>query len=287
MNRPKISVVTPSFNQGEYLEETIASVLEQNYPNLEYIVIDGGSSDESVGIIKKYERYLAYWVSEKDDGQAQAINKGFARAAGDILCWINSDDYFLPEAFDFVAANIGLEQPEILFGDCRHFDDSTGKSWGSDVQRAAKDFDLTLCDYIIQPSSFWNRTCWQNSGPLNEKMNYAFDWEWFIRAERKRTKLRPVKKYFAKYRIHPRHKTATGGVIRAQEIISIYNGFAGKKYGELYRTLNQRKRIVDFIRTNMRRARLGRHESRLLKIILLRSLFAYDADSVRQISAMV
>ena len=100
---PKISIVTPSYNQTQFLERTILSVLNQNYPNLEYIIIDGGSTDESVEIIKKYEKYLYYWVSEKDKGQSAAINKGFRKSKGEILAWQNSDDIYFPGVFKYIA----------------------------------------------------------------------------------------------------------------------------------------------------------------------------------------
>ena len=107
---PKISIVTPSFNQGRYLETTILSILNQGYPDLEYIIIDGGSDDGSVDIIKEYDKHIKYWVSEKDDGQSQAINKGMAHAKGDWVAWINSDDYYLPNTF-FNVMNKAMNSP--------------------------------------------------------------------------------------------------------------------------------------------------------------------------------
>jgi len=112
---PKISIVTPSYNQGQFIEETIRSILLQNYPNLEYIIIDGASTDNSVDIIKKYERWITYWVTEKDRGQAQAINKGIYRASGDIFNWINSDDLLLPKVLRLVAEVSGQTATKKLY----------------------------------------------------------------------------------------------------------------------------------------------------------------------------
>ncbi|MEZ5010012.1 MAG: glycosyltransferase family 2 protein [Chitinophagales bacterium] len=114
----KISIITPSYNQAEFLEDTITSVLHQNYPNLQYIIIDGGSSDGSVEIIKKYENQIDYWISEKDSGQTHAINKGFSKVTGDIICWLNSDDIYFDYTLSAVA-NYFNENPDIdiLWGD--------------------------------------------------------------------------------------------------------------------------------------------------------------------------
>ena len=112
---PRVSIVTPSYNQGQYLEETIRSVLLQGYPDLEYIIIDGGSTDESVTIIEKYAPWLAYWVSEPDRGQSHAINKGFARATGEIYAWLNSDDYYWPGAI-VIAARAVLQHLHSAYG---------------------------------------------------------------------------------------------------------------------------------------------------------------------------
>ncbi len=115
---PRITIVTPSYNQGQYIEETILSVINQDYPNLEYIIIDGGSSDNTVEIIKKYSDRITYWISEKDNGQAHAINKGFRKATGDILNWLNSDDQLQPGALKIIAQRFG-ESPEGVMIPCR------------------------------------------------------------------------------------------------------------------------------------------------------------------------
>jgi len=159
---PKISVITPSYNQGRFIEQTILSVISQNYPNLEYIIMDGGSTDETIEIIKKYQKYIFHWQSKKDDGQAAAINQGFKLAHGEILCWINSDDLYKTGALEKIASLFELNnQPQLVFGNCIRFKEASKQSKGSDVIKSHHFHKLSLCDYIIQPSSFWNRAAWE------------------------------------------------------------------------------------------------------------------------------
>ncbi len=227
---PKITVVTPSYNQAQFLEQTILSVIGQQYPNLEYIIMDGGSKDGSVAIIKKYEHHFAYWQSKQDNGQGAAINDGFARSTGDILCWLNSDDMYLPGTLLKIGRMFTeITEPTILFGNCLHFRENSSKARGSDVVGAQKELNLGLCDYIIQPSSFWNRGAWEKNGKLNESFHYTFDWEWFIRAEKNNVKFIPLKEYLSLYRIHEAHKSGAGGDKRSLELAEIYGLYKSQK----------------------------------------------------------
>ena len=152
---PKVSIVTPSYNQGEFLEETIRSVLLQGYPNLEYIIIDGGSQDNSVEIIKKYEPWLAYWVSELDRGQAHAINKGFKRATGEIVTWLNSDDFYARRALGSVAQSFHKQQVDLLYGDCFFLDSAAGEY---KHVKALPNSEISLfVGSLPQPSTFFRR----------------------------------------------------------------------------------------------------------------------------------
>jgi glycosyltransferase involved in cell wall biosynthesis len=165
---PKISIVTPSYNQGEFLEETILSVVSQNYPNLEYIVIDGGSTDDSVEIIKKYEKYITYWVSEKDNGHAHALNKGFEKCTGEIMAWINSDDKYFEWTFKTIA-KIYCEFPEIEWtvGLYSNFDrEGVLMSGGFNVRSTYKNVLSYLIGdlHIQQESVFWRRSLWNRVG---------------------------------------------------------------------------------------------------------------------------
>ena len=234
---PKISIVTPSYNQGGFIEETILSVIGQGYPNLEYIIIDGGSTDETVDIIRKYEKYLTYWVSEKDNGQSNGINKGFAKATGDILGWLNSDDMYLPATLLYIAKQLNVDSKSICFGNAIHFKEAEGvTSYGSNVADYHANSSLATLDYVIQPSSFWTRSAWETTGPLLEDLHYAFDYEWFLRAQNADVNFMPLAKCLSLYRIHASHKTGTGGAKRQQEISDIYDLYA-KRSGILYRKL--------------------------------------------------
>jgi len=232
---PRISIVTPSFNQGEFIEETILSVLGQGYPNLEYIVIDGGSTDKTVEIIKKYESHITYWVSEKDNGQSHAINKGFSKATGDILGWLNSDDIYMPNCLAKVSTLMKSNEAAILYGNCMHFKEHTEEliTWGSDVIGLSKATSLENIDFIIQPSTFWTKRTWNEVGSLMEDLGFAFDWEWFLRAKSRGVKFYNTSKCLSLYRIHDSQKSGVGVKKRQDEILDVYKKYSGR-YANLF-----------------------------------------------------
>ena len=219
---PRITVVTPSFNQAPFLRETIESVLGQGYPDLEYIIMDGGSTDGSAAIIEEYAPRLAHWQSARDGGQAAAINAGFARASGSILAWLNSDDYYLPGSLRAIAELLDPAKPGLLLGNCIHLREGESRLRGSDVPLRHKQMRLATTDYIIQPSSFWTRATWDRVGALDEKLQFTFDWDWFIRCAEAGVEVATTPRYLAAYRIHAAHKSGSGGEKRDEEIRAIY-----------------------------------------------------------------
>jgi glycosyltransferase involved in cell wall biosynthesis len=178
---PKITIITPSFNQGEYLEETILSVLNQNYPNLEYIIIDGGSTDNSVEIIKKYSASLKFWISEKDRGQSDAIKKGFQHSTGDWVNWLNSDDVLKEGAlFELANAVIRYENQYLVHSFNCDVVNEKGKYEDTLLSKAPKGFESFLIPnkmVIPQPSTFVNSKVFQ----IDEDLHYVMDWALYIK----------------------------------------------------------------------------------------------------------
>jgi len=176
-NWPKISIITPSYNQAQFLEETIRSVLFQNYPNIEYIIIDGGSTDNSVEIIKKYQKWIKYWCSEPDNGQSEAINKGFKKSSGEIVAWLNSDDVYLPGTLFKIAEKFMIRSDiDLLYGDIEIIDEKSKKQFliKSGQFHIEKILDY---DFLPQPATFFTRRIWISLGGLNEQYHYAMDYD--------------------------------------------------------------------------------------------------------------
>lgn len=221
---PKISIVTPSYNKAQFIEETIRSVLLQGYPNLEYIIIDGVSTDNSIDIIRKYESWLSYWVSEPDKGQSDAINKGWQHSSGEILAYINADDTYESNALQMIA-NFLSEQTdvEMVYGDCNLIDKK-----GQFIRKApAKDFDLKplVCNewFIPQQSTFVRHRVIKEVGKMNENLHLVMDWELWLRIALKGFKIYYLPKILANFRQYDEIKTFTQPESSAEEKISVLN----------------------------------------------------------------
>lgn len=239
---PSISVIVPSFNQGQFIEETLLSIFSQQYPNLEVLVLDGGSTDNTVEILEKYSDRLAYWHSRKDNGQADAINQGFARSTGEIICWLNSDDMYLPGTLLEIAHKFQgrTQTPYLVYGNTILIYQSGTEQRSADAQ-LGEPFDafrLTHYDFIPQASSFWTRKLWQQVGELNTKYHYVLDWDWFIRAS-KIVEFEYVPKFYSLYRMHEAHKTGVGGEKRRQEILEIVKTYSSTYWTDLYAIIDE------------------------------------------------
>lgn len=207
MEQPLVSIVTPAYNHAPYIEATIRSVLDQDYPNLEYIIVDGGSTDGSVEIIRRFSDRLAWWVSEPDKGQTDAINKGFARARGSILAWLNSDDTYEPGAIADAVQSL-LEHPAaaMVYGDT-NFINENGQITGH-FPAAQTDYARLRQGYvhIPQPASFFRGDLWRKVGPLDPSFYFAMDYDLWVRLARL-APLLYIPHTWANFRVHLSGKT--------------------------------------------------------------------------------
>lgn len=216
--RPRISIVTPSYNQAAFLEDTIHSVLSQDYPNLEYIVVDGGSTDGSVDIIRRYEKYLAYWVSEKDRGAADAIAKGFSRATGTILAYLNSDDLYLPGSLHAIVETMRDPAVDVAYGNT-YWIDSSGNILGERRQTPFVRMGYLYGGFDLQqPATFWRRDLYSKCGGMDPSYQFAFDTDLFTRFATHGARFKHVNKFVASFRIHPQSKSSNQFAICEREL---------------------------------------------------------------------
>jgi len=226
---PRVSIVSPSLNQGQFIEETIRSVLLQGYPNLEYIIVDGGSIDDSVDVILKYEPWLAYWTSEPDDGQSDAINKGFGRATGEIVAWLNSDDVYLPGALCARAQVFGRHpETDLTYGAYVLVDESSQQTQRFQVPP----FDmatLTLWNYMPQPTVFMRQQVLDRIGYLDRSLHYVMDYDYWLRAAISGLRIERVPGYIASFRRHGASKTVSHEAPIWEETARVFDRLFGQR----------------------------------------------------------
>lgn len=281
---PRISVVTPSFNQAEFLEAAIRSVLLQRYPNFEYIIMDGGSVDDSVSVIKQYEQWIDCWVSEPDNGQSHALNKGFRKASGDIFCWLNSDDIFEPDAFFKVADAWRLHQGNLIIaGECREFSadgmDNIHRPSFQSPAEAPRPLPLNQVldlangwlsgHFFYQPEVFFPRKVFEAVGGIDESLHYAMDYDLWIRLALHGTPIVTLIEPLAGFRFHDAQKTADRNLVlketvtvAAHYLVNPRIGLDSQQRADIARR-NKRLLIANYVPPLLRRiVRMARNRLR-------------------------
>ena len=254
MNKnPLVSIITPSFNQAKYLEETIQSVLNQTYPAIEYIIIDGASQDGSLEIIKKYSSRLATWMSESDRGQTDAINKGFALAKGEILAWLNSDDTLLPNAVEEAVAFL-KSHPEIgmVYGDANYIDEKSrviGKFPAAQTELSKLRRGYV---HIPQQASFFRKILWDKVGPLDPDFFFAMDYDLWVRIAGI-SKLKYLPRTWANFRLHADAKTITADDQCWPEMLRVHFRDGGSRLAPIVLKYYLRKLAAPLIRWRRKR----------------------------------
>ena len=270
---PRISIVTPSFNQGKFLEKTICSVLDQGYPHLEYIIVDGGSTDQSVDIIRKYEKHLKFWCSEPDGGHYAAVNKGFAHATGDVFAWLNSDDMYCPWALKTVGS-VFARLSEIkwlttlypLIWDKDGYCQEAGNVHGFSKEAFLNGINIPYSGHwsIQQESTFWRRSLWESVGGLDLAYEWAGDFDLWTRFYTQ-TELYGIHSPLGGFRVHDsqrshevsRYLEEVGNILMsARDLL----GWRGKLHPPNKARNSSRKSSLRLISTVLHRLRAGKYE---------------------------
>lgn len=232
--KPLVSIVTPSFYQAQYLEQAIRSVLAQDYPNIQYLVVDGGSNDGSVNIIREYEQEIVWWVSEPDEGHADALNKGFAQAEGSILAWLNSDDFYYPGAVSEAVAYLEAD-PDVgmVYADADYIDPE-GRVIGQ-FPAAQTDYHRMRRGYvhIPQATTFFRREIWDQIGPLDLSLFFAFDYDLWVKIASV-SEVRYLPRKWAGFRLHEEGKSLYSAAQCWPDMIEVHRRLGGSYLSVIY-----------------------------------------------------
>jgi glycosyltransferase involved in cell wall biosynthesis len=227
---PTISIVTPSLQHGRFLERTLASIVGQQYPALEYVVQDGGSTDETLDVLRRFEPRLSSWASEPDGGQADAVNRGFARTTGEVMGWLNSDDLLLPGALATIG-RLFTSRPDVdvVYGH-RLVIDERDRKVGSWILPRHSDRVLGLADYVPQETLFWRRRVWDAvGGHVDESFQFALDWDLLLRFRAAGAKIVRVPRFLGAFRVHSKQKTLVDSAVGAAECARLLRGVHGRE----------------------------------------------------------